>query len=30
LKTREMIGGWLSAPLHPGALQAYRELELVD
>jgi TRAP-type uncharacterized transport system substrate-binding protein len=28
LKTREMIASWLPAPLHPGAMQAYKELEL--
>lgn len=30
LKIQEMIAGWLPAPLHPGALQAYKELELLN
>ena len=29
VSTNEMIGGWLPAPLHPGALATYRELGLL-
>lgn len=29
LTAKEMISGWLPAPLHPGALQTYQELELL-
>jgi uncharacterized protein len=29
VSTNEMIGGWLPAPLHPGALAVYRELGLL-
>jgi TRAP transporter TAXI family solute receptor len=30
VRTEEMIAGWLPAPFHPGAVQAYKELDLLN